>query len=375
MRIAMLTDCYLPRLGGIEVQVHDLSQRLVARGHEVEVFTATPGAEGQRWGAVETVDGIPVHRLAIPLPTGLPVNPLAPLTLRKHLRRFDAVHVHMGVVSPFAVDCAALAHRMRVPAVMTWHCVLDRAEPVVNRIGVVRRWAQSGMAMNAVSAMAAEPVCRIVDGPVVNVLPNGIDTAQWRCPPRPLLDDPQTRFVTAMRFAPRKRPIQLLEMMSRVRAAAPKVDVRLEIFGDGPKRAEVERAIERLGASGWVTLAGRVSREQLLARYAVSDVYVSPAELESFGIAALEARTVGLPVVARQGTGISEFITDEVNGYLAPSDDEMVRDLTKLAIHQSLRARMAAYNRANPPAQDWDNVVALAESEYARAVAARSVTA
>ena len=178
-----------------------------------------------------------------------------------------------------------------------------------------------------------------------------------------------------MRFAPRKRPIQLLEMMARVRAAAPKVDVRLEIFGDGPKRAEVERTIERLGASGWVTLSGRVSREHLLARYAVSDVYVSPAELESFGIAALEARTVGLPVVARQGTGISEFIIDEVNGYLAPSDDEMVRDLTKLAIHQSLRARMAAYNRANPPSQDWDNVVALAESEYARAIATGPITA
>ena len=36
----MLTDCYLPRLGGIEVQVHDLATRLVAAGHEVEVFTA-----------------------------------------------------------------------------------------------------------------------------------------------------------------------------------------------------------------------------------------------------------------------------------------------------------------------------------------------
>ena len=40
----MLTDCYLPRLGGIEVQVHDLSARLRAAGHEVEIFTATPGS-------------------------------------------------------------------------------------------------------------------------------------------------------------------------------------------------------------------------------------------------------------------------------------------------------------------------------------------
>lgn len=366
----MLTDCYLPRLGGIEVQVHDLSQRLVERGHEVEVFTATTGSEGQRWGAVELVDGIPVHRLAIPLPGGLPVNPLAPLTLRKALRRFDVAHIHMGVVSPFAVDAARVVDRLGMPAVMTWHCVLDRAEAVVDRLGVVRRWAAEGMVMTAVSTIAAAPVRRII-GADVTVLPNGIDTSAWRCPPRPLLDDPQARFVTAMRLAPRKRPLPLIEMMARVRAAAPKVDVRLEIFGDGPQRGDVEKAITRLGAHGWVTLAGRVSREELLARYAVADVYVSPAELESFGIAALEARTVGLPIVARAGTGIGEFVTDDVNGYLAESDDEMVRRLTTLAVHQSVRGRMAAYNRATPPIQDWTTVTTMAEGEYARAIGHR----
>ena len=43
VKVALLSDCYLPRLGGIEVQTHDLARHLVALGHEVEVFTATPG--------------------------------------------------------------------------------------------------------------------------------------------------------------------------------------------------------------------------------------------------------------------------------------------------------------------------------------------
>ena len=43
MRVALLSDCYLPRLGGIEVQVHDLAHRLAAAGHDVEVVTATAG--------------------------------------------------------------------------------------------------------------------------------------------------------------------------------------------------------------------------------------------------------------------------------------------------------------------------------------------
>ena len=48
MKVAMLTDCYPPRLGGIESQVRDLSRQLVLAGHEVEVFTATAGPNGER---------------------------------------------------------------------------------------------------------------------------------------------------------------------------------------------------------------------------------------------------------------------------------------------------------------------------------------
>ena len=81
MKVALLSDCYLPRLGGIEVQVHDLAAQLTSRGHHVEVFTATPGTHGERHGATEVVDGITVHRMALRLPWDLPVNPLAPLTL------------------------------------------------------------------------------------------------------------------------------------------------------------------------------------------------------------------------------------------------------------------------------------------------------
>ena len=65
MKIALLSDCYLPRLGGIEVQVHDLAARLIDRGHEVVVLTATPGTHGERGGFVDDVDGVAVHRLSL----------------------------------------------------------------------------------------------------------------------------------------------------------------------------------------------------------------------------------------------------------------------------------------------------------------------
>jgi glycosyltransferase involved in cell wall biosynthesis len=360
----MLTDCYLPRLGGIEVQVHDLSRRLVQRGHHVEVFTITPGSAD--YGETEQLDGITVHRFGVALPSNLLVNPFAVPHLRNRLVGFDVAHIHMGVISPFATDAAALTRRIGLPATMTWHCVLDKAEPVVRALGQVRRWALGGMAMNAVSDVAAEPLRRIT-GARVSVLPNGIDADAWRVS-RPLLQDGTMRYVSAMRLERRKRPVQLIEMMARVRAAAPRADVRLEIFGEGSERPKVERAIAKVGGEGWVTLSGRVPRESLKQRYAASDVYVSPTILESFGIAALEARCAGLPVVGRSESGICEFVTDEVNGFLVDSDAEFVRRLTALAIHPSVRARMTAWNVQHPPAQSWPNVIDVAESEYRRAI-------
>jgi glycosyltransferase involved in cell wall biosynthesis len=377
VKIALLSDCYLPRLGGIEVQVHDLAARLTARGHEVVVFTATAGSRGERGGFVDQVDGVAVHRLALRLPFELPVNPLAPGLLRQRLAggRFDVAHVHMGVVSPFAVDCTRVTTDLGLPTAMTWHCMLGRLEPVFRTAGHVRGWARLGVAMSAVSTVAAEPLQRLAGSSgTVTVLSNGIDVDRWalsdgEAPSRSPGDG--IRVVTAMRLAARKRPLPLLRTMAWLRALVPAdTGISLEIFGDGPDRGRLERFIASNDMGGWVTLAGRVTREELRGRYAASDIFVAPAPLESFGIAALEARTVGLPVVGRRGSGVQEFVEDGVNGYLAGSDREMAVALARLVTDDTLLESMTAYNRSTPPEQSWDLIVDRAEGEYRRAIAA-----
>lgn len=376
MKIALLSDCYLPRLGGIEVQVHDLAARLIDRGHQVVVLTATPGTHGERGGFVDDVDGVAVHRLALRLPFELPVNPLAPRLLRRRLTEggFDVVHVHMGVVSPFAFDCARVATDMGLPTAMTWHCMLGSLEPVFRATRHVRAWASRGVAMSAVSAVAAEPLQRIVGSEgVVNVLCNGIDVDRWASPTGqvPACEaGGGVRVVTAMRLAARKRPMPLLRIMVRVRAMVPaETAISLEILGDGPDRGRLERFIETHDMRGWVRLSGRVTRDEVRATYAAADIYVAPAPLESFGIAALEARTVGLPVVGRLGSGLEEFVKDGLNGYLAADDEAMAGSLARLIIDDELRGSMAEYSRSIPPEQSWGRIVDGAEAEYRRAIA------
>ena len=320
MKVALLTDCYLPRLGGIEVQTHDLAAHLQARGHEVEVFTATPGALGERHGVVEVVDGVPVHRMALRLPRGLPVNPLAPPEVRRRLQSggFDVAHVHMGVVSPFATDVAGVALGLGLPTAITWHCLMERSRPVFRLLGQARRWGEQGAALSAVSGVAAASVRAVVGDHEVRVFPNGIDPARWS-PRRDGLRDHggPVEVVASMRFAARKRPLAVLEVAARARTLLPSEhQMRLTIFGEGPQRHRMERFVAAHAMGDWVHLPGRVSRDELRESYWRSHLYLTPARLEAFGIAALEARTAGLPVLARADTGVGDFVVDGVDGVL-----------------------------------------------------------
>ena len=228
--------------------------------------------------------------------------------------------------------------------------------------------------MSAVSAVAAEPLQRVVGSSgVVKVLSNGIDVDRWAPGAEGATAreaGASVRVVSAMRLAGRKRPVPLLRTIARVRALVPDhIAMSLEILGEGPDRSRLERFVAGHSMGGWVHLPGRVTRDELRRRYAAADIYVAPAPLESFGIAALEARTVGLPVVGRWGSGLQEFVTDGVNGYLAADDEAMAGALARLITDEELRASMTAYNVSNRPAQSWDRILDGAEDEYRRAIA------
>ena len=101
-------------------------------------------------------------------------------------------------------------------------------------------------------------------------------------------------------------------------------------MGDGPLRAGFERLARRLDLDDCVRVTGRVTPPEVLDLLARSDVYVAPAVLESFGLAALEARGVGLPVVGLLGTGLADFIEDGVDGLLCAGDTDLADRLVEL---------------------------------------------
>lgn len=374
MRIVHVSDCYLPRTGGIETQVRSLALAQAAAGDDVRIITASPGHDGVRAGH-EIVDGLDVERIAVDLPGEIPIHPRTRARVVDSLREHpaDVVHVHAGVISPFAWGAVRAAHQLGVPAVVTVHSVWGPlARPAFGASNALVRWAQWGVALSAVSQVAADRVSEAV-GVDVAVLPNGIDAAAWR-PQRPWAAKPgELRVVSVLRLAPRKRVGALLRAIARASVLlAPQVSVSAMIIGDGPERARAERLARRLGVDARFT--GRLPAHLIRERFADSDVFVQASVKESFGIAALEARAAGLPVIARAQAGSGEFIADGLNGFLAVDDRALADRLALLGRDPELLARMHEVNAGTEPEQTWARVCARAQELYARAAAAGTST-
>src|SRR5690349_6807462 len=128
MKITLVSDWFLPRLGGVELQIRDLAGELAAAGHEVHVVTTTPAdrrAQGAlQTGRVDLPEGVTVHRADVALlpKAGFTISPRAGLAMRKILWQLapDVVHLHASIGSTGTLAGAWAAHRLGIPSLVTF---------------------------------------------------------------------------------------------------------------------------------------------------------------------------------------------------------------------------------------------------------------
>ncbi|WP_194397563.1 glycosyltransferase [Microbacterium atlanticum] len=219
----------------------------------------------------------------------------------------------------------------------------DPDRPVVGMWG---RWLASVDRYDAVlwptASQRDEVAARFGDPGTFHVVPNTIDLGPE--PPAAAERDPR-RVVMMNRLAPQKRVDLAIRAWTRVVAAVP--DARLDVYGDGPLRDELQRLIEELGVAASVTLHGPTGeRDAIFDR---SALFVSSTAFEGQGLSIAEALARGLPVVSfdarygpREAVGDAGVVVPPgVVDALAEAIIDLLRDDARRA-ELSVRARRAA---------------------------------
>ncbi len=351
LTVALTSDWFAPRVGGIELQMQDLARELHARGHEVHIVTTTPGPPA--------FEGIPVHRQQVPMVKGWDVAvpnllriPVAVRAIRQV--QPDIVHAH-GMFSVTAIGTLIAARHLGIPCVSTHHSLLPGGNMWAAR-AVFAVFSYRADVVSAVSQAAATDARRASGRRRIPVLPNGLHLGQWT---RPHHEPPDLHVVSVMRLAKTKQPAALVAAVPGLIAGVPASrGVRVTIVGDGPERANLEQMARDLGVAGHITFAGELSRERVRDMLHSASLFALPCQAEAFGIAVLEARGAGLPVVAMNRGGIPEIVEHGRHGLLANSEQEFADHLVTLASDDPLRHRLAAQARVGIDRFGWDHVVA-----------------
>jgi N-acetyl-alpha-D-glucosaminyl L-malate synthase BshA len=135
--------------------------------------------------------------------------------------------------------------------------------------------------------------------------------------------EPDERIVVHLsNFRPVKRVPDVIEIFDRIRKQIPS---RLLMIGDGPDRPAAEWMAKRKGLRDRVIFLGK--QDRVAEKLGIADLMLMPSDLESFGLAALEAMACEVPAVATRGGGVPEVIEHRETGYLAHVGDieEMAR--------------------------------------------------
>jgi N-acetyl-alpha-D-glucosaminyl L-malate synthase BshA len=375
LRIAV--SCH-PTIGGSGIIATELGVAMARRGHDVHFVCADlPAQLAPSLGEPR----IRYHRVAVP-EYPLPNLGLYPLALASRLAALceevslDLIHVHYAV--PHAVSallCRQLlvAQGRRPPRLVTTLHGTD-----VTQLGsapelvAVNRHALLGCDGLTVPSeflrRAAHERLGLPAETPIEVLPNFVDTERFRPlperqPPERLRSDRPFILCHSSNFRPLKRIDHVIDILAHVNQH---VCAQLVLLGDGPERPRIEALSEQRGLRHRVRFCGLLQDVAAVLRR--SDVFLLPSETEGFGLAALEAQSCGVPVVASRVGGLPEVVRDGATGFLCEPDDVdgMAAAVLRLLQDPQLLARMSEAAREDALTRFREAPRVAAYEEYYR---------
>lgn len=361
MNICMVTNTYLPHVGGVAQSIDRFVQDLRHMGHRVLVIA--PEYHGQvsegaldllRLPALQNFNGSDFS-VRIPLP----------LVVEHEIEAFqpDIVHSH----HPFLLGDTALrvARKHAVPLVFTHHTLYEQYTHyvpldskrlvafVIHLATVYANLCQTVVApSNSVAHLIRE---RGVTVPVITI-PTGVDTEHFG-------NGDGTRFRREWRIAPdafllghvgRLAPEKNLEYLCETVVPFLKSHshVVFLVIGDGPSRRRIIEMFDSAGLKDRLVMTGVQTGNDLADAYAAMDLFAFSSLSETQGMVLAEAMAAGVPVVALTASGVRDILEDGYNGRMlpqsAPTDQfsaalhEAVGDTDQLAVWKKGAVETAA---------------------------------
>lgn len=384
MKILHLCWEYPPLVyGGLGRHVDALSRAQARAGHEVTVVTqAVAGAPSEelrecvRVLRAEPDGGFPDDlRRMLSWVTSLEARLRALAASVTTGQGVDVVHAHDWMVARAA---ATVTSDRRAAYVATVHATEAGRHQgwlpgtISQEVHIIEQWLadEADQIIVCSHAMAAEvTAAHKVAEQRVTVIPNGIDLAQYQRPamiPDELLPgEPRILFVGRIEWE--KGVFTALDAFAAIAADLP--HARLRIVGTGTQVEAVNHAIERANLVDRIEVLGHVDHERLLQVYASSDLILAPSSYEPFGLVALEAAALGVPLIAGRTGGLAEFVEPGRTGSLVPpADPAALADAIRgVLADPRAAALMATAAGAKLSAYDWSQVAARTQEVYARA--------
>jgi N-acetyl-alpha-D-glucosaminyl L-malate synthase BshA len=343
--------CYAS-VGGSGVVAAELAKCLAVRGHAVHVISSDPPFRLREFHS-----GVRFHRVETP---GYPLfrEPQYLLALANRLldvaraHDLDIIHAHYAIPHAAAAYLARqiliTAGATKVPRLVTTLHGTDvtilGADPSYRE--TVAFCIDQSDGVTAVSASLRDDTFR--EMPVkseIAVIPNFLDCGFRPFRANPVLRArlcPPDQYEKLVVHVSNFRPVKQIEAVVRVfDAIRRRVRARLLLVGEGPEWPRADRLVQELDLAAHVEMIGEEPEVNTLL--AVSDLFLLPSLLESFGLAALEAMACGVPVVASRVGGLPEVVIDGVTGFLHPPADleAMAASAIKILLDASLHARLS----------------------------------
>ena len=372
MKIAIV--CY-PTFGGSGVVATELGLELARRGHEIHFITYRQPVR------LATLNpNIHYHEVHVP---EYPLFHYQPYELALSSKLVDMVklhgiellHVHYAIPHAYAGYMAKKMLKeqgIKIPMVTTLHgtdITLVGNHPFYKP--AVSFSINHSDVVTSVSQDLKDETYRLFDiKREIYVVPNFIEVSQDKIAGNPckrsmMAPDNQKIITHISNFREVKRIPDVVKIFNEIQK---KVPARLMMVGDGPEKAAAEKQVEALGLSEKVVFFG--NSHEINEILCFSDLFLLPSQTESFGLAALEAMAVGVPVISTNAGGLPEVNRDGYSGYMGNVGD--VDDMAAKAVSiLSDEIKLAEFKQnALKVAQEFDiqKVIPLYEQIYRRAL-------